>query len=128
MNHNKLIIKVITIEKNAIFDKLKLDETVKKLIRLNSNLMIFGLPNSGKSTLVKAICKESKEFQTLEDEEATDNEDMILLKQKNGKKWAVGHQFPTSHESISNEELKTFFTSILALEPKKWTIIRIISK
>lgn len=127
MSYNKLIIKIITIEKNSIFDKTKLNKVVKELIALNSNLMIFGLANSGKSTLVKTVCNKDNRFETLDEEEITDDEDTILLNQDT-KKWAVGHQYPTSDETVSDTYLEDFFMEHIGLNPEKWAIIRIKSK
>ena len=102
------MIKVIAAEKRKIFDKSRLEKLVEECINLNSNLIVFGLPWSGKSTLIKAICKKSNNFITLEEEEVTEEKDDLELRKDIGsQKWAVGHQFPfnqvesvTKHESI----------------------------
>ncbi len=121
--------KVITIESERISDSKKLKKLVKELTALNSNLMVFGLPYSGKSYLIKAICDKDKKFITLEDEEVTEDRNGEKIKEEiGGRKWAVGHQFPTQSESVSDEYLADFLVKKMDLNPEKWLILRIKTK
>lgn len=123
------MIKVIVVEKSKILDSAELEEIAKKCSNLNSNLAVFGLPFSGKSSLVKAICKKSKQFITVEEEEITKEENGLAIKKDNGnKKWAVGHQFPSMDEDVSDDYLREFLVENMKLDDKKWTIIRIKTK
>lgn len=118
--------KIIRIEKNRILNKTELKKITKNLIKLNSNLMVFGLPWSGKSTIIKAILKKSSEFITLEEEEVLNNSDYLKLRKEiESKKWAVSHQMPSLNENVLDDYLRKFLKKEMDLDPKKWTIIRI---
>lgn len=120
--------KVLFVKQSKIFNSIELKKIVKKLIELNSNLIVFGLPQSGKSTIVKAVCLQSKKFQTLNEEELILEEDVSKLKQTFGKKlWIISHQYPTLNENVPNNYLIEFAQQT-GLNSKNWAIIRIKTK
>jgi adenylate kinase family enzyme len=91
--------------------------------------MVFGLPNSGKSTLVKAICKKSTKYWTLEEDEVQCEENGLTIKKdRPGAKWVVSHQLPTMDERITDTALSKFLAEKMGLNPKKWAIVRIKTK
>jgi hypothetical protein len=120
---------IIVVKKSQIFDKAELAEIVGKCIALDLNLIVFGLPQSGKSSLIKAICRKSRKFHTLSEEESMEEvHDFELRQEHEGMKWAIGHQIPTMDEGISDEFLERFIVEKMGLNPKKWAIIRIMTK
>ncbi len=120
---------VIVVEKRKILDANELGKIAEKCVNLNSNLMVFGLPFSGKSSLAKAICKKSKQFVTLEEEEIMEEKNGLAIKKDIGnKRWAVGHQFPGMNENVSDGYLEKFLVENMGLDTTKWTIIRIKTK
>lgn len=121
--------RIIVLEKSKILNSAELERIAKSLAKINSNLLIFGLPNSGKSLLVKAVCKKSTRFITLKEEEILDEKNGEALKQAIGnKKWVAGHQFPTMDENTPDQRLIDFVIEKMGLNPKEWTIIRIKTK
>ena len=117
---------VITVRKSLFEDKQKFKELIEELAGLDSNLMVFGLPNSGKSTLVKAVCGKNSKFCTLPEEEVMDEEGTAEIRtEPEDKKWAVSHQYPAMHGNATDKELKDFLEQKMGLNPKKWQIIRI---
>ncbi|GEM_PF-2788221 len=119
----------ITVQKSLFEDKQKFRELIEELAGQDSNLMVFGLPNSGKSTLVKAVCGKNNKFCTLPEEEIMDEESAAEIKaEPEGKKWAVSHQYPGMHGNTTDKELKDFLEQKMGLEPEKWQIIRINTK
>ena len=124
-----MTVKVIVVRKSQIFDKAELPKIVAKCISLDLNLVVFGLPQSGKSSLIKSICSASKKFDTLAEEESMEEaHDFELRRETKGRKWAVGHQFPTMDESTPDEYLESFLVNTMGLNPKKWAIVRIMTK
>lgn len=122
------MVRVICVEKSQIFDKAELKLIVEKCVKLDLNLIVFGLPRSGKSSLVRAICAKSGWFVTFEEEEAMEEKHSLELKRDlKGKKWVVGHQFPSMDESVPDAYLKDFLDK-MGLNPQKWVIIRIKTK
>ena len=120
------MIRVITVEKSKILGYAELEKIVEKCVNLNSNLLVFGLPWSGKSSLIKAICKKSRQFITVAEEEITEEKNGIAVKKGIGNKlWAVGHQFPGMNENVSDEYLEKFLVENMGLDTRKWAIIRI---
>jgi len=118
--------KVFVVKKSQIFEAVELDKIAKKLVKLDLNIIVFGLPQSGKSTIIKAICKKSKEFDTLEEEEAMEEAHAAELRREvAGKKWAVSHQLPTMDENVPDSYLESFLVERIGLNPKKWAITRI---
>ncbi len=120
--------RILTVEKNKILDFKELEKIAGNLAKMNYNIMVFGLPNSGKSALIKAILKKNSGFSTLDEEEVTDKEHVAKLKIEAGKKWAVSHQYPTMDENVPDEYLQKFLAANIGLNPKKWAIIRIKTK
>jgi len=121
--------KIIGVEKSRIFDAAELEKIAEKCANLGLNLVVFGLPQSGKSSLVRAICRKSKGFVTLEEEEVLEEAHVAELRKGfAGKKWAIGHQFPTMDENVSDSYLGRFFVENMGLNPKEWAIIRIKTK
>ncbi|MBI4044426.1 MAG: hypothetical protein HY392_01835 [Candidatus Diapherotrites archaeon] len=110
-----------------LFDKEKCALIAKKLASFNKNIIIFGLHNSGKSTLVKAICKADKKFHTLEEEEIISDDDAAKLLEKSKKLWAVGHQYPSQYQHVSEDFLQGFAAG-MKLTQKIWIIIKIVKK
>lgn len=121
--------KIISVEKSHIFDAAELEKIVEKCVGLDLNLVVFGLPQSGKSSLVKAICRKSKNFVTLEEDEVLEEWHAVeLRKGVAGKKLAVGHQFPTMNENVPDSYLERFLVENMGLNPKEWAIVRIKTK
>lgn len=112
------------IRSEDIFVDAKLQEIVKELAKLNSNLIIFGLHHSGKSTLVKAICKADSRFITLKEEEMLSEEDTEKILANSGALWCVSHQYPNQSQDVSDGYLAGFVKS-MKLGLDKWNIIRI---
>ncbi|VVC00716.1 Uncharacterised protein [uncultured archaeon] len=113
-----------TINSSDIFDAAKLEGIALGLVCLNSNLLIFGLPYSGKSTLAKAICKTDRRFRTLEDEEILSEKDHKAILGKSKHLWCVGHQFPGQLQAIPDSELEAFVSG-MGLDASDWVILRI---
>ncbi|PIU21516.1 MAG: hypothetical protein COT15_01895 [Candidatus Diapherotrites archaeon CG08_land_8_20_14_0_20_34_12] len=116
---------VVPVESSKIFVSSELNKIVEELVSYNSNLIIFGLPNSGKSTLVKRVCSFDPRFKTLEHEEVLSAEDNKRLLRKCRKLWCVGHQYPTQNQNVSADYLQ-WFVAGMGLDIGKWAIIRIL--
>ena len=113
-----------TIKSADILDSKKVNGIAAGLVSLNSNLLIFGLPHSGKSTLVKVVCKADNRFKTLDEEEILSDKDQKAILKKSKKLWCVSHQFPGQLQTIPDSELERFFSS-MGLNSSIWTIVRI---
>ena len=112
------------INSEDIFENNKLQKLVKKLSALNSKLLIFGLSNSGKSTLGNAVCQSDSRFITLEYEEVLSDKDNTKIIVKSSNLWCVGHQYPNQNQDVSDDYLLGFAEG-MNLDLNKWIIIRI---
>jgi AAA+ ATPase superfamily predicted ATPase len=108
-----------------IFNKEKCSKIVNELTSSGKNILIFGMHNSGKSTLVKAACKTDKRFKTLEEEEVLSDKDGLKLLKKSKKLWCVGHQYPGQSQDATKDYL-TGFAEGMGLKLKDWVIVKII--
>ena len=112
------------IDSEDIFENTKLQGLAKELVESNSNILIFGLPHSGKSTLVKAVCKADSRFITLKHEEIISCDDNTKIVGDSPNFWCVGHQYPNQKQDVSDDYL-TEFAENMKLNSDKWNIIRI---
>ncbi|MFH1225059.1 MAG: GTPase [Candidatus Diapherotrites archaeon] len=118
---------VMRAESAEIFDAEKRAALAGRLAKQGKNILIFGMPNSGKSTLVKAICSADARFRSTGHEELLTERDMGLVRRgKSRGFWAVGHQFPGQGEGIADAELARFAEKTLRLNLEKWLILRIM--
>lgn len=113
------------VRSNSIFSEHELVQVAKRLAASNLNIIIFGLPSSGKSTLVKTICSADKRFETLEEEEILSKEDGERILKKSNKFWCVSHQFPGQNQDVSEDYLKGFVEG-MGLKLSEWIIVKIV--
>lgn len=114
-----------TIRSKDIFDPEKCKKLAAELAGLDSSLVIFGLPHSGKSTLVQAICETATWFRTLPEEEVLNKADQKLILKVSNRFWAVGHQFPSQNQGLADLELEKFAVN-QGFSLDKWQIVRIV--
>ena len=112
------------IHSKDIFKSTKLQGFVNEIVVSEFNIFIFGLPNSGKSTLAKAICKADSRFSTLAEEEILSAEDVEKILINSSNLWCVGHQYPSQNQNVSESYLVDFVKK-MKLNLDKWNIIRI---
>ena len=113
------------IKSEDIFDAKKITTIASELASLNSGIIVFGLPHSGKSTLVRAICSKDKRFKTLDEEEILSDEDARAILQKSKTFWCVSHQFPGQNQDVSEDYLRGFCEGV-GLNQKEWLIVKIV--
>jgi len=116
---------MIIVNSKDLFGKKELEKTAGMLIALNKNIIIFGLPYSGKSTLVKAVCKTDKNFKTIPEEELLSDQDIKTVLKKSTDFWCVSHQYPSQKQDVSEHYLNKFAEK-MDLDLKKWRIVKIL--
>ena len=116
---------MIKVKSEHLFDKSELPVIASAIASHGKNIIIFGLYNSGKSTLVREICRIDRRFKTLDEEEIISSEDTEKIMKKTKKLWAISHQYPTQNQNVSFDYLIKF--SITGnLSPKNWLIVKIL--
>jgi adenylate kinase family enzyme len=120
--------RIIIVEKSRVFGHCELEKIASELAGMNRNLIVFGLPNSGKSTLIKAVLKKNGKFCTINEEELLEEWQASAIVRTHEKKWIVSHKYPTTDENVPDEQLQRFLAERLGLNPEKWAIIRIKAK
>jgi adenylate kinase family enzyme len=90
------------------------------LAQQRKNIVIFGLPFSGKTRLAKAIKDKSQE-KTVIDEWMDSEHSKAIRKQKN---LVVTHQFPAADRESTEEEIKEFLLK-QGLLPEEWVVVLI---
>ena len=94
------------IKSSEIFDKEKCFAIALKIASHKGNIIIFGLPNSGKTTLCNAIKSVSK--RKIIDEWHSDFQTQIIKSEKN---LVIASQYLTSIKENSEKEIIDFLSN-----------------